>query len=535
MPVVADDLAPMTETRNAVRVVAERLGGSPLSELAQGNAGAPWFPRRPVSPDEWRARAAAVRDAASPGWRETLAAAFDAHGAAAERLDRVAAASGIVVTTGQQPGLFGGPMYTWSKAITVLELADAFERATGVPTVPVFWAATDDSDFAEASGTWLRTAEGAEYVEQRQAPSEGEPLAEVPLDGMNEALSMLREAAGSAADLAPLQAAQESYVAGATMGSAYVTLLRRLLEPLGIAVLDASHPALLNAERPVMVRALERAPAVMTALEERDRALRAAGHLPQVALVDDLSLVFTRAVRRKTRVPLSKARDVAARATREALSPNVLLRPVAERALLPTVAYVAGPGELAYFAQVSTVADALELPSPLGVPRWSCTVLEPDVLQITARRGLEWRALGDVHGLERRIAEAAVPSDVLAELRAMRERVQEDAQRFKSVLQSGGSLLDPRVVDGAARGMSFRLDRLERRLLASAKRREAAALRDIAIARGSLFPGGKRQERALNFIPLLARYGAPLVDAMRQSARRHADALIHGAPLPVGG
>jgi uncharacterized protein YllA (UPF0747 family) len=208
---------------------------------------------------------------------------------------------------------------------------------------------------------------------------------------------------------------------------------------------------------------------------------------------------------------------------------------VVERALLPTVAYVAGPGELAYFAQVSCVADALELPSPLGVPRWSCTVLEPDVLQITARRGLEWRALGDVHGLERRIAEAAVPSDVLAELRAMRERVQEDAQRFKSVLQSGGSLLDPRVVDGAARGMSFRLDRLERRLLASAKRREAAALRDIAIARGSLFPGGKRQERALNFIPLLARYGAPLVDAMRQSARRHADALIHGAPLPVGG
>ena len=517
------------------RVVAERLGGSPLAELAQQAADVPWFPRRPASPDEWRTRAEEVRHSVAVGWRDALAAAFDARGAARERLDRVAAAQGVVVTTGQQPGLFGGPMYTWSKAMSALELADAIERATGVPTAPVFWAATDDADFAEATATWLRTADGAARVVQQQAPSDGEPLAEVSLAGIEDALTALREAAGSAADLAPLQAAQETYVTGATIGSAYVGLLRRLLEPLGIAVLDASHPALLAAERPFLVRALEHAPAVATALEERERELVAAGHVPQVAQIDDLSLVFTRVVRRKTRVPLAKAGQVAARADRETLSPNVLLRPVVERAVLPTIAYSAGPGELAYFAQVSCVADALEMHSPLGVPRWSCTVLEPDVLQILARRGLEWRALADVHRLERQLAAAAVPSDVLAELAAMRARVGEDAQRFKSALDASGRLLDPRVVDGAARGMSFRLDRLERRLLASAKRREAAAMRDVAVARGSLFPGGKRQERALNFIPLLARYGAPLVEAMRQSARQHAEALLHGAAPPLGG
>ncbi len=517
------------------RVVSERLGGSPLAELAQRAADVPWFAGRPVSPDEWRRRAEEVRHSVSRGWRVTLAEAFDARGAARERLDRVAAAEGVVVTTGQQPGLFGGPMYTWSKALSALELADAIERVTGIPTAPIFWAATDDADFAEATATWLRTVDGATRVVQQQPPSDGEPLAEVPLAGLDDALTTLREAAGSAADLAPLQAAQETYVAGATIGSAYVGLMRRLLEPLGIAVLDASHPALLAAERPFLVRALERAPAVATALEHRDRELVDAGYAPQVAQVDDLSLVFTRVVRRKTRVPLAKTHQVAARAERETLSPNVLLRPVVERAVLPTVAYSAGPGELAYFAQVSAVADALEMHSPLGVPRWSCTVLEPDVLQILARRGLEWRALADVHRLERQLAAAAVPSDILAELSAMRVRLGEDAQRFKSALNASGQLLDPRVVDGAARGMSFRLDRLERRLLASAKRREAAALRDVAVARGSLFPGGKRQERALNFIPLLARYGAPLVEAMRRSARQHAEALLHGAAPPVGG
>lgn len=525
----------MPVSRTDARVIAERLGGSSLALLAQNNGASPWFPRRPVTPDEWRARAEQVRTTTSSSWRQALADAFDASGAAAERLDRVAAAGGVVVTTGQQPGLFGGAMYTWCKAIAALELADALERATGIPAAPVFWAATDDADFAEASFTWLRTADGAQRVAQQQEPSDGEPLSEVPLGGITDALTALREAAGSAADLTPLQAAQETYVPGATMGSAYVGLLRRLLEPLGIAVLDASHPALLTAERPTLVRALERAGAVAAALEERDRLLVAAGHEPQVALVRDLSLVFSRVVRRKTRVALPKAGVVAARAARETLSPNVLLRPVVERAILPTVAYVAGPGELAYFAQVSSVADVLELQPPLAVPRWSCTVLEPDVLQVTTRRGLDWRALADLHSVERQIAEAAVPADVLAELESMRGRVREDAQKFKSALEAGGNLLDPRVVDGAARGMSYRLDRLERRLIASAKRREAVAMREVAVARGSLFPGGKRQERALNFVALLARYGAPLVDAMRASARRHADALVHGRTLPVGG
>jgi uncharacterized protein YllA (UPF0747 family) len=162
-------------------------------------------------------------------------------------------------------------------------------------------------------------------------------------------------------------------------------------------------------------------------------------------------------------------------------------------------------------------------------------VLEPDVMEITARHGLDWRALADEHRIEHQIARDAVPAEVLAELESMRTRVRADAESFKSLLAHHEGLLDPRVVDGAARSMSFRLDRLERRLLASAKRREATTIREIAVLRGSLFPGGQRQERALNFIPLLARHGAPLVDAMRLAAARHAEALLHGRSLPVHG
>jgi hypothetical protein len=128
-----------------VQVIAEPLGGSPLSQLAQVNHDAPWLMRRPVTPAEWRTWVDQVRHSA-PGWRDTLAEAFDAQGPARARLDRVAAAGGVVVTTGQQPGLFGGAL-TWNKAIAALELADAIERITGVPAAPVFWAATDDADY----------------------------------------------------------------------------------------------------------------------------------------------------------------------------------------------------------------------------------------------------------------------------------------------------------------------------------------------------------------------------------------------------
>ncbi len=516
-------------------IVTEKLGGSSLAQIAERNESSSWFVKRPSNHDEWGERARAVARSATDGWLDMLGEALSASGAAKERLERVAREGGVVVTTGQQPGLFGGPLYTWNKALSALELADAIERTTGVSAAPVFWAATDDADFLEASFTWLRTDHGAVRVEQRQEPSDGEPLSEVRIEGVDEAVRVLRDSARSASDIFPMQAALSNYTdADATMGSAYVGLMRALLEPLGMAVIDASSPQLLAAERPFLVRALECSRDVADALAVRDREIREAGHEPQVVLMPELSLVFAREVRKKARVAIDRAARVAARA-HEVLSPNVLLRPVVERVLMPVVSYVAGPGELAYFAQATSVASAVGLPAPLGVPRWSATILEPDVQQILRRRGLEWRSLARVHELEHQIARAGVPADVLRELEAMRKRVSEGAERFKETLGQGANLLDPRVVDGAARGMSFRLDRLERRLLASAKRREAEQLRELAVARGSLFPDGKRQERSLNFIPFLSRYGGSLVAGMRKAARNHAEALLSGQPLVATG
>jgi len=158
-----------------VRILTEPLGGSPLSRaLQRGDVPARWRAVAPGGAEGWASRVrerAGARDW-SAIWNE-LEPAIAATGEAAARLDRVRRSGGVVVTTGQQPGLFGGPIYTWTKAAGALALADAIQAATGVPTAAVFWAATDDADFLEASYTVLARVGGAEVLRHASVPPAG--------------------------------------------------------------------------------------------------------------------------------------------------------------------------------------------------------------------------------------------------------------------------------------------------------------------------------------------------------------------------
>jgi bacillithiol biosynthesis cysteine-adding enzyme BshC len=516
---------------SAVRIVPEALGGSPLSQLAQrGHAPAEWYAPRPHTPADWRVRAERVGGAVTGSWYEQLKDAFGpSSGAAATRLARVVEKRGIVVTTGQQPGLFGGPVYTWSKAMSALALADLIESETGIPTSAVFWAATDDSDFTEGSYTMLARAGGVERVSIDSSMPEGTRVADIPLPDMNSALERLALASGSAADERALAAVRQAYVSGATVGGAYLALLRTLLEPLGIPVLDAAHPAVARAAHPMLVRALHERERIGRALSARSGALQAAGHTPQVPDVDTLTLVFERRGPRRERIPRSRGAVAAATAEPGALSPNVLLRPVIERTLFPTVAYVAGPGEIAYFAQVSAVAEALGVEAPLAVPRWSATLVEPHIDEILQRLSLRLEDFADPHAVETRLAREAWPADVANAMDQLRRNLAERLGAVRTALQGLDGLAPSATVDGTGRALDWRLGRLERRISAAVKARETGLMRDLATVRGALFPGGVRQERALNLIPMLARHGVGLLDDMRTSASAHARTLVTAA------
>ena len=515
-------------------VRTEQLGGGALSRALQaGLTDATWVAARPANVNEWKRAAQLVRQRhAESGWLRALAPAFNATGEAEARLQR-AAASGVVVTTGQQPGLFGGPTYTWSKAIAALALADELEQQLGMPVAPVFWAATDDADWPEAASTHVVGESGLATLSLSGPATEAIALADVALGDLTVPMAQLRAACGSAAFPGVLELIESAYVAHATVGASYVQLLRGILEPLGIAVLDASHPALRASADPIVRRALTGASTIAEALKARGAAIRAAGFEPQVDDVDGLSLVFrtSRTDRGpvRERVPLSNAARTAREADVGSLGPNVLLRPVVERALLPTVAYLAGPGEFAYFAQISPVAASLGADVPLAVPRWSGTILEPQTQRALSRLNVESADFDDPHAVESKLAKASLDEGVADAFERVRLAAETQMRALQSAVQDADEIVAVSVVEGAGRDILQRLDRLERRLIAGAKRREIALMRDIAVVRAAVRPLGQSPERVLNLVPALARYGPELLLAMRDYARVHAAALVSGA------
>lgn len=515
------------------RVVSQPLAGSALARAALAGTAPPgWYPLPPISQAAWEERLEHSGAGVRRDWLDAVRPALGTGGAALERLERSAAAwgrGGAVVTTGQQPGLFGGPIYTWTKALSALALADALQEASKRPVAPVFWAATDDADHAEASVTYVARPGGLDVLRLPPAPVPGRSLRDSPLGDVSDLLARLAAGAGSVAYPRALEMAARAYGADSTVGGAYVALLRAVLEPLGVAVLDAGHPAVRSAMRPLLGRALAEGERIELALLERDAEIIARGFTPQVAAFSGMSLVMETRHGVRERVPLARARAAASDAAADALGPNVLLRPVAERTLLPSAAYVAGPGELAYFAQVSAVAEALDLPAPLAVPRWSGVIIEPQIERILQRFAISPEELAPAHAAEGRMARERMPEPVAAALAEAARSVAVSLEQIERSAVEDAALVPRAVVEGAERALCHRLGRLERRLVAAVKQREHAVMRDLATARAALVPDGAPQERRLNLLPLLARHGPPLLDSLRDAAGAHARAVVHGS------
>ena len=512
------------------RVITQALTGNPLAAaVVAGNAPANWYEKLPAGGESWRQRLEAVRSDGDDDWLTRLAPAFDATGKAKARLEASAAGRGVVVTTGQQPGLFGGPIYTLSKALSARAVADALQRTTGVPVAPVFWAATDDTDFKEASSTVVATTGGAQLLRMDHLEPLGRTMASMPLGDLSAQLEALTRAAGPAIDSSPIELLESFYTGDQTVGSAYVAFLRALFEPLGIAVLDASHAATRAAARPLLAQALGKASEIATSIAERNREIEQAGLATQVQDVAGLSLVFTSSSGSRKRIPIKSAPK---QSVTDDMSPNVLLRPIVERAILPTATYIGGPAEIAYFAQISPIADTLGVARPAIVPRWSCMIIEPHVEKILEKLYLLPEDLRDPHEAETRLARARVPKTILEELELTRRMLDERLDALTGAVDEAQAGIGAAIAVGLRANLTRRLDRFERRLIAAAKKKHADIMAEIATARGSLYPFGKHQERALNFVPLLARYGPSLRDDMLAEAERHA-ARIVGASAVV--
>lgn len=509
-----------------IAAVTRNLGGSALARASLAGDLARWYGPKLRTEADWRAAAHNVAlEFEGRRWLDNLLAAFAPSGAAEQRLLAVAD-GGLVVTGGQQPGLFGGPLYVLHKALTLLELANVLERVSGKPVAPIFWAATDDADFAEASHVSVVRHGALERLVLSGTGGDGRSMMQTPLGDVSAELERLADACGSTPDPDILAAVRESYHGGATIGGAYVALLRRLLHPLGVAVLDASHPAVRVAGRQTLVHALENADAIGASLKVRSAAITEAGFRPQVADVPNLSLVFeTLEDGSRRRVPVRTAAAVAKNAADARLGPNVLLRPIMERQILPTVTYVGGAGEVSYFAQSTAAAEAMGVALPRISPRWSGTLIEPGIAQILTRLGAGIDDFTDPHAIEGRVARDGISVGVRATMDSLRTAVAASAEGLRAESETSEPLA--RSIGTMRAHVEHRLERLERRYAAALKQTGSEALREVRVARASLRPTGVPQERVLSFIPFLARYGET-IQAVRDAAREHVASVLIG-------
>ncbi len=439
------------------------------------------------------------------------------------------------VVTGQQVGLFGGPLYTLYKAATAIRLAAEASRETGVPHVPIFWLATEDHDFAEIDHVSLRGslpgADALEVVRLADHPDQvsGAPVGALRLHApVNEALTRAGSLLG---DTAALDLLRRCYRPEATFAGAFAQWLAATFREHGLIVFDPCGRAAHALGAPVLRRAITEAQTLEDLLLARGRELQAHGYHQQVLVKPGGSLLFLLEGGAEnelhTRLPLKRRADGSWTAGHtayttaellaildrepERLSPNALLRPVFQDAVLPTAAYIGGPAEIAYFAQSGVVSQWILGRQTPVLPRLSATLLNARAAAAMEHDGIDLPEIFRIplEELTQRAGARALPPEAKRKLQAAGAAMTEELDALTGWMRA----MDPnlgRSADVAGSKMRYQMNRLRRLAAGWELEKNKSIRRHVAGLHAEVYPGGHLQERSLGAAAALARYGALL-------------------------
>jgi len=449
--------------------------------------------------------------------------------AAAERLRQPET---VAIVTGQQAGLFGGPLFTLLKALTVLRLAERTAAEHGVPAVAIFWVDAEDHDWDEVKACGVLDAELNQVrIALDDPPAAGEgPVAGVRLNDSASAAAAMLASTLPATEFSPalLEAVRLAYTPGTGMAEAFGTWLESLLGPRGLVVFDSSDPAAKPLVSTLFAREIEHAGETSRLAAAAGAALTARGYHAQVTpQMDHAALFHLGAGRESIRVEDGRLLVGTSVSTKEAMlervrtrpaefSPNVLLRPVVQDALFPTCCFVAGPNELGYLAQLRDIYAAFGVPMPLIHQRASATILDANTMRFLARHELPLESLrAQDEGELNRLLKAQIPPEVDA---SIEEAARVVAERMDA-LATAVSRLDA-TLDAAARStlgrMQDDLKKLQGKIIQAVKRKDETLRRQFTHAQAQAFPGGHPQERDVGFVYFLNKYGDGLIDRLRE-------------------
>ncbi|MFZ0279740.1 MAG: bacillithiol biosynthesis cysteine-adding enzyme BshC [Candidatus Sulfotelmatobacter sp.] len=532
---------PFTQIPHSTRLFTDFLAYSPSVQ--------PFYPLSPHFSGWFKEQASTLQY--EPSRRERVSTilerqnkSWNASPRTMANLSRLRAGAAAIVT-GQQVGLFGGPMFAIYKALTAVNLADE-ATAAGIDAVPVFWLATSDHDLAEVNHASIPGPDG--LLRTLTTSSHGVPGAPVSNVRLGEEiLPVVEEAASLLGDSEASQFLRTSYRPGETLGTAFARFYAQLFGQWGVILLDASDAELHRVAAPMYRAAIERVEDLDAALLARGDALEKEGYYQQVKVTPSSVLLFTMRDGARTAVHRREGSNKAGEfvigsepgaekissaelmdriaATPENFSPNVLLRPVVQDYLLPTLAYTGGAAETAYFAQAGAVYEKiLGRVTPI-VPRFSATLVEPKVQRWLGQYGIAVRdAFDGPEALRQTLAARTLP----AGLQAAFERANQSIEESFSGLQEALAKLDPTLVEASQTGASkvrYQLDRLRERAMAAELRRSEVVSRHAVALSQALYPENALQERGVAGVYFVARHGTELLrsiyDTMRTDCHDH--------------
>lgn len=451
-----------------------------------------------------------------------------------QNIERLRNEETFAVVTGQQVGLFSGPAFTLYKAQTAVRIAEWLSQ-NGLPSVPVFWLATEDHDLEEVSHTAAfdgeRALVGLSHAGERPAPRS--PVGMVKLaENITETLGLLESSlpAGGRRDEV-MRDLRGAYQPGATWSQAFAQLMARLFGRWGVVLVDSYDRELHQLSAPTYARAIDEASSLRQRLRDRSTGLESSGYHSQVHVGEDSTLLFQ--IQNGNRQSLHH-HDGSFRANEEerlsapdlktrfqadplSLSGNVLMRPILQDTLLPTLAYVAGPSELAYLGQAQAVYEAFGRPMPVVFPRAAFTLTDTRTQRVLEKYGL---SVDNVWQGEEALGRKIAASGFSEGWDERFDTTEKEITRLLGALTKDIEALDPTLLDplrSTEEKMRNQLEKLRGKLARAALQRSDILSKHQQALLGFLYPGQNLQEREISGIYFLARAGYGLLDQILEA------------------
>ncbi|HXM99780.1 MAG TPA: bacillithiol biosynthesis cysteine-adding enzyme BshC [Candidatus Dormibacteraeota bacterium] len=479
-------------------------------------------------PEERRSAIAEILKEQNAGWGA---------GPDVERnLDRLGRGAATVVS-GQQVGLFSGPAYAVYKALTAVQVAEELTQH-GIHAVPVFWMATEDHDLEEVRhATWF--SEGQLHRFELPSGSTGGAVGEMPLGPeINELSRQAAELLHGPGGERLGNLLRKSYAPGETYGSAFAKLFTQLFAGRGLILLDPIDARLHKIAAPVYRQALEQRDELNDKLLERGKDLEKKGYAAQVKVTERSTLLFRMDKQSRqvinadnngtgsrfksgntvwTRDELTKLIE----SEPEKFSPNALLRPVVQDYLLPTVACIAGPSEIAYYAQSEVVYRHVLGRMPVILPRADFTLVDPKAARVLKRYDLSVEQLWEgPQKLQQRMEGATVPKVLLREFERNQALIEKSLLKLTEKIEK----LDPTLqgaIELSRKKMEFQLEKVKRKTGEAIDRKTGLIAEHRKFLEAELFPNKELQSRELCFLTFLSRWGTGLDELQKLSGSKY--------------